>query len=419
MIATKTPLPMPLPCLGGRKLYAAPGGNDANDGLSLATAFATLQRGAEALQPGDTLLVAPGNYAGICTRAEFFHGEPSGNDGGWKCVAALDPQNKPVIDRDAGLCSRRSGILIEGTETKYVTHWVLDGLVVVDQNNWGIDMVYTSHMIVRNCEAYRNGYNGGGRAATGIFAAFSDWYVCENNISCGNFEHGFYYNNSADNFVFRGNVSRDNAGCGFHLNADYDMQPGKGIHRNGLYEHNLAADNGAGKNGKHGGGAQYNFSGLHGGIVRYNTAMAGHASGMTFYQGNSFDTSRNVEVYGNTIVQSGLPEYRNCLLFQVDAGDYDGEVGRRHNTYTGTPVNLRFWNNVFACLNPSEGYRIVENGWDDGAVTPGSSVVFEDNIFGAPGFDEGFSGLWSDEMRAEIIAKNRFVANLGEIFSLK
>ena len=38
------------------------GGNDDNDGLSIEQAFATVSRGAQALQPGDILLVGPGTY---------------------------------------------------------------------------------------------------------------------------------------------------------------------------------------------------------------------------------------------------------------------------------------------------------------------------------------------------------------------
>ena len=37
-------------------------GSDANDGLTRVTAFATVQRGVDALQAGDTLTIGPGEY---------------------------------------------------------------------------------------------------------------------------------------------------------------------------------------------------------------------------------------------------------------------------------------------------------------------------------------------------------------------
>jgi len=42
--------------------HVSKGGDDSQDGLRRESAFATIQRGVDALEPGDTLLVGPGVY---------------------------------------------------------------------------------------------------------------------------------------------------------------------------------------------------------------------------------------------------------------------------------------------------------------------------------------------------------------------
>ena len=49
---------------GAAEYFVARDGSDANDGASRKSAFRTLQRGVEALKPGDTLTIAPGEYSG-------------------------------------------------------------------------------------------------------------------------------------------------------------------------------------------------------------------------------------------------------------------------------------------------------------------------------------------------------------------
>jgi hypothetical protein len=46
-------------------------GNDANDGASRATSFLTIQRGVDALKPGDTLTIGPGEYFESVQRADL------------------------------------------------------------------------------------------------------------------------------------------------------------------------------------------------------------------------------------------------------------------------------------------------------------------------------------------------------------
>src|SRR5688572_24253898 len=47
--------------------YVSPSGNDLSNGLTLGTAFQTLQHSSNQVGPGDSVIVMPGNYAG------FYH----------------------------------------------------------------------------------------------------------------------------------------------------------------------------------------------------------------------------------------------------------------------------------------------------------------------------------------------------------
>ncbi len=50
------------PCSVGAEYFVSKQGDDANDGLTRGSAFSTIQRGVEALAPGDVLTIGPGEY---------------------------------------------------------------------------------------------------------------------------------------------------------------------------------------------------------------------------------------------------------------------------------------------------------------------------------------------------------------------
>lgn len=62
-------------CLAGERWYVAVEGDDAADGRTPATAFASVQRGVDALNPGDTLTILPGEYFGAVMRADVGSAE--------------------------------------------------------------------------------------------------------------------------------------------------------------------------------------------------------------------------------------------------------------------------------------------------------------------------------------------------------
>ena len=381
----------------GLSYYVATTGDDQKDGKSLDTAWRTLQHAVQATAPGDSILVAGGEYEG------FFVDDPavSGHADNWKSLRALDMADKPVINRPGAACpqNRQSGLLLMGTAQGRIGFWLFEGLIVRDAPCWGMDFVFCTNMTVRHCEAYDNGRE---KTCTGFFAAYVDYYWVENCYSQGNSEHGYYHNNSPSHFIYRNNVSVGNGGCGFHLNGDFDFGP-PGLNHDGLYENNLAISNGA----RHG-GASFNLSGLHHGVFRNNLAFDCKAGGLTFYQGNSGDTSRGIDVYRNTVVMSATTNYiavnfdRDGCYPDVDPGqDYD-------NPFTGTPLNLRFAHNVICTL--SDRKLLVEMQPRGGVkvLTEPDGVAFCDNLFDTDQAVATFDGAFDPALRARWLQENRF-----------
>lgn len=50
------------PCMSAADHFVSKHGNDGNNGAARDTAFATIQKGVNMLQPGDTLTIGPGEY---------------------------------------------------------------------------------------------------------------------------------------------------------------------------------------------------------------------------------------------------------------------------------------------------------------------------------------------------------------------
>jgi len=427
------PVTYPELVLNGKTWYVAPNGNDANDGAALGTAWKTLQHAVDTIGCGDTVLVAPGTYAGIVVKPEN-----SGQATGWKCIKALDPANKPVIDTFSSKNeARNSFVQLYGdgmtatAPAQYTRYWICENLITDNrQNDWldlsknryGFDTVIAQYIVIRNCEAY-------GCYLTGIFSSMVDWYLVENNWSQGNREHGYYNSCGGDNFIFRGNVAKENMGCGFHLNGGWDLPKEEadrdGIHENGLYEYNICTGN-----GKTGGGS-INMSGMRNGVVRNNLCYNEQAGGLTFYGGNAADTTRDTEIYNNTVLLAAGNE-RPCVTFD---GNSLGHQCATHTEFvkpykaedrTGTPMNLYFYNNIFGTLG-AETHLLNDTETEGpgnpalGSVPTGPrlaepNVVFRGNLFTAPHNEDNFTDI--PRAVTEILLKNnQFCADLTKIFA--
>lgn len=275
----------------GQEYYVDPDGSDGNDG-SQAAPWETIQHAADTIQPGDTILLNSGTYAGARI-------EKSGTVDAWMSLKAA-PGTSVLINVPGPNNKHDSNLEFETWEgDEIVAYWLVEGLEVADAPYWGIDMRgneenHSHNFVIRNNRVHDNGLNTG---KTGIFFAFIDDVIVEGNESYANGEHGVYLSNSGDRFVVRANSLHDNNNCGLHINGDWESGE-DGIISDGLVENNIIFENGVG------GCSGINMDGVINAIVRNNLLYQNHAGGISLFQENGAVCSQNIQILNNTIVQA-------------------------------------------------------------------------------------------------------------------
>ena len=251
------------------------GGSDGANGLSLGTAWATLQHAADLANPGDTLHVQDGSYQG-------FYLERSGSAGNPITFLAAGANVQITAD---------NGTTPDGINIENASYAVIDGFIVNNRTRAGIRTALSSFITVRNCHC---GYNG----RWGIFSGHAYDFTIENNETHHSVaEHGIYVSNSGDRPIIRGNVSHHNYANGIHMNGDAS-QGEDGIISDALVEANVIYENGTA------GGSGINMDGVTNSIVRNNLLYDNHASGISLYQIDGATGSTGNLVINNTIVNA-------------------------------------------------------------------------------------------------------------------
>ena len=251
--------------------YVANGGNDANLGTAEAP-WQTLQKAANAVRAGDSVVVRPGNYVGFDLRTDgtaanriTFQAEPG---------AAITQRNARTPD----------GINLEGAD--YVT---IDGFTINGMPRAGIRAVTNQQVVLRNNRLDQN-------ARWGILTGFSYDVLIENNVaSRSQLEHGIYVSNSGDRPTIRSNTIWGNYANGIHMNGDASLG-GDGIISGALVEGNVIFDNGRG------GGSAINADGVQNSTFRNNLIYNTHASGISLYRIDGGGSSTGNLVANNTVL---------------------------------------------------------------------------------------------------------------------
>jgi parallel beta-helix repeat protein len=252
-------------------LYVSPLGSDAGDG-SEGAPWKTLQKAADSVQAGDTVLVRPGNYAGFYLETDGAAGSP--------ITFRADP-NVVINVRNPVTAD---GINLEGAD--YVT---IEGFTVSGMPRAGIRSVTNHHVTIKNNRTDLNG-------VWGIFTGFSEDLLIEGNVASRSVqEHGIYVSNSADRPTIRGNTSWGNYANGIHMNGDVSMG-GDGIISGALVENNIVFDNGRA------GGSGINADGVQDSVFQNNLLYGNHASGISLYRIDGGGGSSGNLVANNTIV---------------------------------------------------------------------------------------------------------------------
>lgn len=280
------------PTAGTGQVYNVdPNGSDDNDGSQNAP-WNTIQHAVDNVAPGDTILINSGTYVGARI-------ERSGTADSWITLAAA-PGADVLINAPGPNNKHESNLEFETWEgDEIVAYWQVEGLEVAGAPNWGIDMRgneenHSHNFIISGNRVHDNGLDS---ETTGIFTAFVDDILVEDNESYRNGEHGIYLSNSGDRFVVRGNRLHDNNNCGLHINGD--LESGEdGIISDGLIENNIIYENGEG------GCSGINLDGVTDAILRNNLITQNHAGGISIFQENGAVCSNNIQVLNNTIIQA-------------------------------------------------------------------------------------------------------------------
>ena len=352
---------------GAADYWVKNGGSDGADGLSMATAWATLGHAAGVVNAGDTVHVLDGSYQG-------FYLDRSGSPGSPITFHAEGPNVQITADNG----TTPDGINVEGAA--YV---VLDGFVANGRTRAGIRVAVSQFVTVRNC---RTGNNG----RWGIFSGFADDLTIEDNETYGSvLEHGIYVSNTCTRPIVRRNHVHDNHGNGIHMNGDLS-QGGAGIITNALVERNVIHGNGVG------GGSGINMDGAQNGVIRNNLLYDNHASGISLYQIDAAAGASGNLVVNNTIVQAADGRWavnisggstgntiRNNILYNLQS--FRGAISIDDSSRSGFASD---YNAVISRFSTDQGDTVISLGeWQALGYDAHSFVATPAQLFAVPGTD--------------------------------
>lgn len=271
--------------------YVSPSGSDAAAGTSAAVAWKTLQKAANVVQAGDTVIVLPGTYAGFNL---FTSGAP-GAPITFTANGGSSTPNPNVVVNTNNTFTGKDRINLEGA-----SHVVIEGFTVLGTgdpatNRTGIRTVLASHVTIRANRADLCG-------RWGILTGFVDDVLIEDNeCSRSAAEHGIYVSNSGDRPIVRRNRIWGNHSNGLHMNGDVTLG-GDGVISDALVERNVIWENGNG-NPAFGapGGSAINCDGVQNATIRNNLLYLNHKSGISLYRIDGGAPSSGNRVVNNTV----------------------------------------------------------------------------------------------------------------------
>jgi hypothetical protein len=309
--------------------HVSPAGDDGGHGTA-ESPWRTLQHAVDTIEPGDTIVVKPGRYAGFRIRE-------GGTEADYKTIMAECPAIDPacadmlsVVD-SVGPESRHDSLVEVERDVAadpsgdVVGCWVLDGLMISGSPRYGIDLRFTESIVVKNNVIEDS-------ARTGIFFAHSDGTWVENNESRHNGEHGLYCSDSSHFPTIRMNYLHHNHAAGVHMNGGFGFGEGDGIIRSPVVERNRIAYNG------HGGGAAINCDGVKDGIIRNNVAYQNSATGIALYRVDGAIASSDNKIYNNVFVMANPSRWVVAILGSEDGGGGTNNSIKNNILYTDDPT---------------------------------------------------------------------------------
>ncbi len=296
--------------------YVAPSptGSDSNPGTS-GQPFATIQKAANVVSPGDTVIVRPGTYVG----AKFSR------SGSLAAPIVFMAQPGAVVTSPGALNSNNDNLWIR--DASYIT---LSGFEVTTAGRAGIavqaEPTAESHGVVLTNNYCHN------NTRWGIFTAYAEGIVLTyNECSFSGIEHGIYVSNSSDNPLIQHNKVHDNNDSGIQINADPALD-GDGIISNAEISYNVIYQNGVG------GAAGINLASVIQSRIFNNLLYDNHSTGIAGWDDGfdpAFGTHDNT-FYNNTVIQAS--DGRSVLSF-LD-GSFNNTVKNNILIHPGTKASI-------------------------------------------------------------------------------
>gem|GEM_PF-1759146 len=363
--------------VSGNTFYVRPTGNDNNSGLSGSLAFRSLQKAANTVIAGDSVLVADSTYAGFDLRTSGTAANP---------IVFYATGSQVIINRRNPVTT--DGINIEGA------NWIeIRGFRVINQPRAGIRAVLADHITVRYNTCLNNNL-------WGIFTGFTDDFLAEyNECAYSVLEHGIYVSNSSDRAILRYNISHHNRAAGFHFNGDIS-QGEDGINHDPQVYNNILYRNGLG------GGSAINMDGNQNALIYNNLLYDNHATGIGLYQIDGGSPSFNAKIYHNTIVQDDTSRWciliidgssgatiRNNIL--INQHSFRGAISIDAASLTGFTSDYNILTNR---ITIDDGNSILDSaGW--------KSLGQDLNSFFAPSFNNLFVNFSMSDFKLAINSK--------------
>ncbi|MBK9176909.1 MAG: right-handed parallel beta-helix repeat-containing protein [Flavobacteriales bacterium] len=350
--------------------HVATTGNNANNGLSLASAWATLQYAANTAVAGDSVLVHPGNYQGF---AAMSHSGTA---------------NAPIVFQAAGpgvsITSPCSYNNLDGINVENVSWVVIEGFMVNDMPRTGIRTALSDHVTIRYNSCHSN-------YKWGILTGFAEHATIEHNAcSASEDEHGIYVSNSADDPIIRFNHCFGNNANGIHMNGDASLG-GDGVISNAQVYGNVIHGNGAA------GGSGINCDGVVNSVFYNNLLYGNHASGISLYQIDGGAPSTGNRVYNNTIVNASDARWCVNITEGCTGNQVINNILINQHAWRGSivvaasalPGFVSDHNLVMNRLSPDGDATILDlSAWQALGHDANSQVVAaQASLFAAPGTD--------------------------------
>src|SRR4051812_40483897 len=188
----------PRPAAAAGTYYVATTGSDSTGTGTASEPWKTIQKAADSVGPGATVLIEPGTY----------------HDAVYISIAATS--TTPVVFRGdgAGVVIEASGVDRDAVYIEASSYVAWQNIRVQDAPRAGLRVSVSNHVTIAD-NVFANNQRWG------LFTDFSDDLLIEGNESFGaTIEHGIYVSNSGDRPTIRGKVIHDNHANGLHMNGD-------------------------------------------------------------------------------------------------------------------------------------------------------------------------------------------------------